>query len=118
MPLKIEQVVELRWDRAYAGDHVAGAGLAAFALVDQHGLADLLQLAERGRHREGLACAFGLAAYPVGDREGEQAGEPVDPDRVGGDVADRGDGDDVQVCGLAEPGLTERAARRTYILVR
>lgn len=91
VPPEIEQVVQLLLEWAESGEHLPDAGPAAFALAEQHGLADAFQFAEQREH----------------------AGEQVDADLVAGDVVDRAEGDDVRVLGLTEPGFKEQAALHT-----
>src|SRR5258708_5920469 len=79
---QLEDLVELLLVAGEFGGFAACLGPAAGGGVDQYGLADGGELAEKLADAEVQAGAGGLAAHEVGDLQAEPAGEAVHADVV------------------------------------
>src|ERR1019366_4220495 len=88
---QVEDLGELVLGFGGLGEHPAGFGAAASRGVDQDGLGDAGELVEEfsdGQVQPGAGC---FAAHQVGDLQGQDAGEGVDPDVVLGPVVHWGE---------------------------
>src|ERR1019366_5203283 len=98
-----EKVVEAFLGGVGVGEDALGSGPAFVSGgVEQDGLLDPGEVGQEFPDAEVEAAVVGLSAHEVGDGQGHDAVEDVDPDLGLGPVEHRGEPDDVGVFELAE----------------
>ena len=100
--VEAEEVVELLLGGVGVGEDSPGAGAALGAGVEEHGFLDAGEGGEEFADAEVEAVVVGFPAHEVGDGQGQDAVEDVDPDFGVGPVEHWGEAHDVGVFELPE----------------
>ena len=102
MSVEAEEVIEASLGGVLVGEDSPGAGAALSAGIEEHGFLDAGEAGEELTDAEVDAGLVGLPAHQVGDGQGQDAVEDVDPDFGVGPVEHWGETHDVGVFELAE----------------